>query len=925
MARALPRSFWPFRRRPSGRRERRQPDAVSPASSARHRLGMRSLAGQMFLQQVLIVLLLVVAAVAALLIQARSDQFDEARDRSLGAAESFSHTPGLPAAMRLPDPTAVLQPRTEVARRQAGIDFLVVTNRDGIRYTHPEPQLIGKKFVGTIGPSLQGRTTIESVQGPLGHELQVIVPAYDEGGNIIGIVSAGVKVSGVSSAINRQLPVLLITGAAALALATAGTGLVNRRLRRQTHGLGPAEMTRMYEHHDAVLHAVREGVVIVGGTGRILLANDQARRLLDLPADAEGRAVGDPALRLTPRMAELLASRRIVTDEVVPLGGRLLAINNRPTDRKGGPPGSVATLRDTTELHILTGTAEIARNRLRLLYDASLAIGTTLDIRRTAQELTQIATPRLADYVTVDLAEPVLEGEEPQALVSGTAAVLRRVALTGPGPSPLYPAGGLQTFAGPTPQATGFVSGHPVLVPDLSADNGWRNQDRERTQDVIDFGFHSLITVPLRARGVLMGVVNFWRTRESEPFDEDDLSLAEELTNRAALAIDNARRYTREHTLATTLQRHLLPRTLPPHPTLDIAHRYLPAPTGASGDWYDVIPLPGTRTALVIGDVVGHGLHAAATMGRLRTAVQNFSTLDLPPGELLAHLDQLVSQLDQEASETQAVIAGATCLYAIYDPTAGTCTLAGAGHPAPVLVRPDGTVEVPALPANPPLGLGHHPFHAARLRLPEGTTLVLYTNGLITNHTRDLTAGENALFAALADQRGRTPQETCDEVLAALRPTRPTDDTAVLVARTHLLPPDRIADWDVLFAPTAVAAIRTAAARQLARWGLDDEVFTTQVILTELVTNAIQHASGPIHVRLLHYHDTLVCEVSDATDTTPHPRHPAPTDESGRGLLLVTHLTQHWGTRHTPTGKTIWTEQRVAPAGPDPWTGPERG
>ncbi|MGW3053263.1 SpoIIE family protein phosphatase [Kitasatospora sp. NPDC001175] len=875
---------------------------------------MRSVAGQMFLLQVLIVLLLVVAAVVTLLIQARSDRFDEARDRSLAAAESFSHTPGLAATMLGPNPSAVLQPRTEIARQQAGVDFIVVTDRNGIRFTHPEPQLIGKKFVGTIAPSLeQGRITIESVLGPLGHEFQVVVPVYDTGGSIIGIVSAGLKVSRVSSAINQQLPLVLGTGAAALVLATTGTALVGRRLRRQTRGLGTAEMTRMYEHHDAVLHAVREGVVIVGGTGRILLANDQARRLLDLPTDAEGRVVGDPDLHLDPRMAELLASRRVVTDEVVPLGDRLLAINNRPTDRKGGPPGSVATLRDTTELHTLTGTAETARNRLRLLYDASLAVGTTLDIRRTAQELAQIATPRLADYTTVDLAEPVLEGEEPHALGSGASAVLRRVAIAGPGPSPLYQEDELHTFAGTTPQATGFVSGQPVLVPDLSADAGWLTQDRERTQAVIDFGFHSLVTAPLQARGVMMGVVNFWRTRESEPFDEDDLSLAVELANRAALAIDNARRYTREHTMATTLQRHLLPRTLPPHPTLDIAHRYLPAPSGASGDWYDVIPLPGTRTALVIGDVVGHGLHAAATMGRLRTAVQNFSTLDLPPDELLAHLDQLVTQLDQETSDSPSVIAGATCLYAIYDPTSGTCTLAGAGHPAPVVIRPDGTVEVPDVPTNPPLGLGHHPFHTTRLDLPEGSTLVLYTNGLITNHTHDLAAGERALVAALTDQRDRAPQEICDDVLAALTPMRPTDDTALLVARTHLLRPERIADWDVLFAPTAVAAIRTAAARQLARWGLEEEVFTTQIILTELVTNAVQHASGPIHVRLLYDHDTLVCEVSDATDTTPHPRHPAPDDENGRGLLIVTHLTQHWGTRHTPTGKTIWTEQRVAP------------
>ncbi|MFB7668575.1 histidine kinase, partial [Kitasatospora sp. NPDC056138] len=477
----------------------------------------------MILLQVLIVLLLVVAAVATLLVQSRSDRFQAARDRSLAAAEAFAHGPGLVATIEGPNPSAVLQPLTEAARMEGGVDFIVVMNRDGIRYTHPEPQLIGKRFVGTIGPSLQGHTTIESVHGPLGQELQVVVPVTDDHGAVVGLVSAGLKVSRVSSAINRQLPFILGAGAAALALATAGTALVGRRLRRQTHGLGPAEMTRMYEHHDAVLHAVREGVVIMGGEGRVLLANDEARRLLGLSSEPEGRLVSE--LGLEPRTADLLLSRRAVSDEVVPLGDRLLAVNIRPTDLQGGPAGSVATLRDSTELRALAGKAEVAQGRLRLLYDASVSIGTTLDVQRTAEELTEVTTPRFCDYATVDLAEPVLRGDEPRSLVVGAAAELRRVALSGiPGSSPLYAAGELVTFAGPTPMAVGFVSGNSVLVPVLGDAAGWQTQDAERTQEMLDYGFHSLVTVPLRARGVLMGIANFWRTHESEPFDQDDLT-----------------------------------------------------------------------------------------------------------------------------------------------------------------------------------------------------------------------------------------------------------------------------------------------------------------------------------------------------------------------------------------------------------------
>lgn len=538
-------------------------------------LNIRSVAGQMFLLQVLIVLLLVVAAVVALLIESRSDRFAAARDRSLAAAEAFAHSPGLVATMQGPDPSAVLQPLTEAARKDAQVDFIVVTDRNGIRYTHPQPEQIGKKFVGTIGPSLHGLVTVEQVHGPLGLEYQVVVPVEDAHGGVVGIVSAGMKVVNVSSAIDRQLPVVLAAGAAALCLATAGTALAGRRLLRQTHGLGPEEMTRMYEHHDAVLHAVREGVAIVGGDGRVLLANDEARRLLDLPADTEGRAVTD--LGLDPRTTELLLSDSAVTDEVLPVGDRLLAVNNRPTDSGGGPPGSVTTLRDSTELRALAGKAEVARGRLRLLYDASMAIGTTLDVRRTAEELAGMASREFCDYATVDLADEVLSGEEPQTLTAGATVELRRVAVAGVrDDSPLYSPGRLVRWAGSTPQAAGFVSGRSALVPEVATDAGWRKQDAELTQAVLDFGLASLIAVPLTARGVLMGVACFWRGRDRGPFEDDDLSLAEELAARAAVAIDNARRFTREHTMAVTLQHSLLPRALPEQSALDVAYRYLP-------------------------------------------------------------------------------------------------------------------------------------------------------------------------------------------------------------------------------------------------------------------------------------------------------------------------------------------------------------
>ncbi len=668
--------------------------------------------------QAAVVVLLVAGAVLALVLQSRYNTDRDARSRSVAVAQTFANSPGLLQAVESPDPSKVLQPITEKTRRKAGVDFIVVMNTEGIRYTHPQPGRIGERFVGTIGPSLEGKTLVESVNGPLGHEVQAVVPVTDSDGRVVALVSAGMKTESVSGVVNRRLPLILATGVVALALATAGTALVTRRLRRQTHGLDPVEMTRMYEHHDAVLHAVREGVLIVDGDARLLLANDEAERLLDLPPDAEGRRVADlPGL--DPGMAELLASGRAATDEVLLAGDRLLAVNQRPTDRNGGPTGTVTTIRDSTELRALSGRAETARERLRLLYDAGVGIGTTLDVTRTAEELAEVAVPRFADFVTVDLADPVLNGDEPGDGAEG----MRRAALSGiRADHPLYPLGRLIDFVPSTPQARVFAGGRPELVTDLSGSSGWYAQDPDRASRMLDYGVHSLITAPIQARGVVLGVANFWRSQESGAFDEEDLSLAEELVTRAAVSIDNARRYTREHALAVTLQRSLLPHALPEQDALEVAHRYLPAQSGVSGDWFDVIPLPGARVALVVGDVVGHGLHAAATMGRLRTAVHNFSTLDLPPDEILGHLDDLVGRIDQDESgpHGDAGIIGATCLYAIYDPVSRRCSVARAGHPPPALLRPDGGVEFLDLPAGPPLGLGGHAVRDGRVRPGRG-------------------------------------------------------------------------------------------------------------------------------------------------------------------------------------------------------------
>ncbi|WP_149182739.1 SpoIIE family protein phosphatase/ATP-binding protein [Streptomyces sp. TRM49041] len=874
-------------------------------------LGVRSAAGQVLFLQIVVAAVLIIAATIALMFEARFDSERDALNRALAAAESFAEAPGTAAAVQSADPRAALQPHVVAAWQGSGMDFVSVMAPDGTRLADSDPSLIGTPAEG-VQRAADGWAFTEIFEGGPDDAARAIVPVTDDGGTVVGLVGAGVSIESVGDAVDRQLPLFLGAGAAALALATASSALVSRRLRRQTHGLGPAEMTRMYEHHDAVLHAVREGVLIVGDDGRLTLANDEARRLLGLPADAEGRPVTE--LGLARDTAELLASGRPVTDEVHLAGDRLLAVNTRPTDPHGGPSGTVATLRDTTELRAVTGAAEVARDRLTLLYEAGVRIGTTLDVTRTAEELTEVAVPRFADFVTVELLDPVLRGEEP----GRGNTVMRRAAVSGVRDDhPLQAAGEPVRFDVPTtPMAAALASGRALLEADLTVARGWREQDPSGADRALAYGIRSLLTVPLQARGVVLGMANFWRSDRSERFEDEDLAVAEELAARAAVAIDNARRFTREHTMAVTLQRSLLPRVLPEQDAVEIAYRYLPAQAGVGGDWFDVIPLPGARVALVVGDVVGHGLHAAATMGRLRTAVHNFSALDLPPEELLGHLDELVSRIDDEETEDgSAEITGATCLYAIYDPVSGRCSMVTAGHYAPAVVRPDGSVEFPDVPLFPPLGLGGGPFETSELRLPEGSRLVLYTDGLIENRERDVDTGLRLLRGTLADGPGRSPEETCQAVFDAMLPPHRSDDIALLVARTRLLPDDRVADWDVPRDPAAVAPVRAACGRQLEQWGLEEMGYATELMLSELITNAIRYGSEPIHVRMLR-NRSLICEVSDGSSTSPHLRRAATMDEGGRGLYLVSQFAGRWGTRYTPGGKVMWTEQSLTDGAP---------
>ncbi|MFD5124122.1 SpoIIE family protein phosphatase [Streptomyces sp. NPDC058385] len=565
----------------------------------------------------------------------------------------------------------------------------------------------------------------------------------------------------------------------------------------------------------------------------------------------------------------------------------------------------------------------LLQRRLFVANKASTQIGTTLDIVQTAQELAEVGTDGFADLVTVDLLWSVLHEEARQP--SDGAPTLVRIAqrsVLDDCPLPVADADRTLTYPVDSEAARVLVSGHAQLHR-MTAFGVSVWGDLPRPAPAPDFS--SVMLLPLQARGNTLGLAQFFRHQSAATFDDEDLLLAREIAGRAAVYIDNALRYTHERDTALALQRSLLPQGVVEQSAVEVASRYLPSGgrAGVGGDWYDVIPLSGARVALVVGDVVGHGLQAAATMGRLRTAVRAFADIDLAPDELLTHLDDVVIRLAREEARNEGETS-ATCLYAIYDPVSRVCSVASAGHLLPAVAKPpvaggDGpphrAVEVLELPVGPPLGLGGFPFETAQFELAEASMLALYTDGLVGDSTGDVDASLAVLCDVLS-QASESPDEVCDQLLATLLPSRRGDDVALLLARTRALDPDHVASLDLPSDPAAVSGARRYVSEKLTAWGLEDLSFATELLVSELVTNAIRYGKSPIQLRLI-LQDTLTCEVSDASSTAPHLRRARTFDEGGRGLLLVAQFAERWGTRHHREGKVIWAEQSLpASAGP---------
>ncbi|MFC8247853.1 SpoIIE family protein phosphatase [Streptomyces chartreusis] len=664
------------------------------------------------------------------------------------------------------------------------------------------------------------------------------------------------------------------------------------------------------------------GLVVHGPDLRILRVNRPIERFSGVPA-AQFRGlptgcflVPDDARRAVDRVRQVMETGRptVYSEQFVrlewdPARERVAMVSSFPmVDDSGRILGVAEMIEDITERHR-------AQRRLALLDQAGSRIGTTLDVAETARELAEVMVPHLADHASVDLLQSVTRGEE---LAQALTEPVVRVGVCGVGAQqtgPPHPHGVPVEFGPDTPQARCLDEGEPVLEPVLPPE--WFSTRGSQGAHAPELSAHSLIVVPVAARGLVLGVMTLWRSRRPDPFEADDLTLAQELASRAAVAIDNARRFTQQQQTAFALQSSLLPRAVPDQSAVEVALRYLPASAapGLGGDWFDVIPLSGARVALVVGDVVGRGIYAAATMGRLRTAVHTLASLDLEPDEVLSRLDDLVLLLvaEQEAAGERPVgeqVVGATCLYAVYDPVSGRCSVARAGHPPPVVTAPDGQVAPLDLPAGPPLGLGGLPFEARDVELAEGSLLCLYTNGLIGERHIDPDVGLTKLCGALTHPADAL-ERTCQAVVDSLVPARPGDDVALLIARTRVLPPDNVASWRLPLEPASAARARALTSAKLSEWGLEHLAFTTELIASELVTNVYRYAGGPATLRLIRER-SLVCEVSDTSHTSPHLRHARTTDEGGRGLFLVAQMAERWGTRYSREGKTVWTEQSLA-------------
>ena len=548
--------------------------------------------------------------------------------------------------------------------------------------------------------------------------------------------------------------------------------------------------------------------------------------------------------------------------------------------------------------------------RQTLLDGTFKRIGDSLDFDHVARELMSSLVPHFCNSGGVAVLESLIGDDEfPSHGPDGTQP-LRRLAVANDAEDPAweatFPIGEILRY----PKGSAYVrcmdTGKPVLENRIPAADAAKLADMWQRPPVAELlADASMLLLPLIAQGSTLGFLVCVRKPGYRSFDAYDQEIGMEFASRAAMFIDNARRYNREHATALTLQRSLLPTGLSAPSSVDVRHRYLPGSKliEVGGDWYESIALPGARVALVVGDVAGHGVRAAVTMGRLRTAIHTLARLELPPAESLQQLDELMHTLGEREPHF------ATCAYAIFDAVSGNIEVAVAGHLPPLLVRPDGSNEYLDVAPAPPLGVGEGPIESRQFTVEDGSMFLLYTDGLVENRTRDIDDGLGRLQKIFSESApDRSLEDLCKAMLDGVYADYQRDDIAVLLARLSRIPADHHATWTLGRELTSVGQARSLIREPMERWGLEDMIPVTELLVSELVTNALRYSPGAVTLRIVR-EGALVCEVGDNSAALPRLRQASRDDENGRGLQVVSQFASRWGARRTNTGKVVWCEQ----------------
>src|SRR5215831_17494773 len=547
--------------------------------------------------------------------------------------------------------------------------------------------------------------------------------------------------------------------------------------------------------------------------------------------------------------------------------------------------------------------------RHALLDGAVRRIGGALDIEQMAPELVNILVPHFCNSAGLLMLESVMgDVEHPDVSPDGLNLV-RRLAIAHDDSDSswdaAFPVGEILRYPADTPYTRCLANREPVCVVMTEEDASKLAKAWFRTPVARLVAGTSMLLLPLLAGDAMLGFFVCVRRPGFHRFDAYDTEIGMEFASRAALFMDSARRYSRERATALTLQRSMLPTGLSHPASVEVRHRYLPGSKliEVGGDWYESIALPGGRVALVVGDVAGHGVRAAVTMGRLRTAIHTLAMLELPPADSLLQLDELMHTLGEREPHF------ATCAYAVYDAVSGECEVAVAGHLPPLLVHPDGTNELLDVPPAPPLGIGDGEVESRQFKVEDGSLFVLYTDGLVENKGQDINDGLARLRGIFGPGSPTRPlEDLCKATLDGVYSDHQRDDIAMLIARLRRLPEDSYASWTLAPKLTSVREARSVLAEPMKRWELEDLIPTTELLVSELVTNAVKYSRGDVTLRLVN-EKALVCEVLDSSGALPRLRQPNGEDESGRGLQVVRQLSQRWGARRTATGKVVWCEQ----------------